>query len=144
MVAALITAAALLGFSLNRNGTEEGSFRERQRLSCAQDYHPCGSLRAPPLTSALPCCNEDSYCYIRPPYFSQCRPRHELDSHQDDIKISLCAASFSNCSGDIPCCELSQMCTHVTDQVALCLPPEAPYGQAPPLPELPDHVAMPI
>lgn len=143
VIVSLITAATILALSLNRNYGEEESPWTRQRLTCALDYHACGSLRAPPLTSALPCCNNDSYCYIRPPYFSQCRPRNELDSRQVVMKISVCAASFSNCSGDIPCCRQTQSCTHVTDQVALCLPPQSPHD-LPPLPPRSDIISVSV
>lgn len=137
----VITFALLCMLSMRGERSNVNVTVIRQRLTCAPDYHPCGSLRAPPLSSSLPCCNENSYCYRRPPYFSQCRPRNESPARQAGIHFSLCAVPFSNCSNEIPCCLPSQSCTLIAENVSLCLPSNAPYDQPPPLPAPPSPVS---
>lgn len=114
---------------------------QREQLECAPDYHSCGSVPAP--TSSLPCCNAQSYCYRRPPYFSQCRPKKELSPHKkssmhfhmlsrmpDRVPSHMvtqaptpCAQPFFlNCSATLPCCNLQHVCYSFSTRFSICIP----------------------
>lgn len=90
------------------------------QLQCAPNYHSCGSLLAP--TSTLPCCNPNSYCYRRPPYFSQCRPRNELLQSSKRLAVRVCAEAWTQCSSILSCCSPAHQCIAVAPSHLLCLP----------------------
>lgn len=59
----------------------------RRAAECAAAYEACGAVPAP--VGHTRCCDEGFFCFTKPPYFSQCRPR--------------CAAVGSRCRVS-PCC----------------------------------------
>lgn len=107
-----------------------------RELQCAPDYHACGSLPAP--TPSLPCCNAASYCYRRPPYFSECRPNQMPDPDSDlDRELALrlwlgrhlepaasrlepCAATLASCLS-LPCCHPHHFCLAVSARISVCM-----------------------
>lgn len=118
-----------LSYMFESNGTKQHRQAQQQRqtqteqlyhhnsIQCAPDYHSCGSLPAP--TSQLPCCNPQSYCYRRQPYFSQCRPRTELHL----LKVCIPSwTSLCNQYDDIPCCSPSHQCISITPLHSYCIP----------------------
>lgn len=59
---------------------------------CAPDYEACGAVPAP--VGALRCCSASFFCFTRPPYFSQCRPKP-------------CAPLFGSCE-QVQCCVVAR------------------------------------
>lgn len=99
----------------------------RTELTCAPDYHSCGSVPAPG-SAQVPCCNASSYCYRRGAYFSQCRPRTEIAQYEATnaakvVFVPPCAPRFvAQCSALIPCCHPHDSCTPITRTSAVCFP----------------------
>lgn len=113
--------ATLMGYS---KSYDDHRNYEHEGIVCAPDYHSCGSLPAP--TSSLPCCNPQSYCYRRPPYFSQCRPRDELaNSRMTQLDhphaVRQCATVWVRCSNVVACCNSSHQCITIAPSYTVCV-----------------------